>query len=94
MASDDWFENWLEQLPPGERWWHSEFRRRGGRAPEIETATAADVRRLRERKRKHPDHVARRVVLTFDGHPIWCHAHLGKISWFKVTCEQDQQLDL
>ena len=44
-------------------------------------------------KRKHPDHVARRVVLTFDGKPIWCYAHLGKITWFKVTWEQDKDLE-
>jgi len=92
MPQDEWFETWLEQLPIGERWWHDEFKRRDGRPPDVQSATAADVRRLRERMRKHPDHVARRGVLTFDGSPIWGHAHLGKISWFKVTWDQDQQL--
>lgn len=93
MPGNHWFEDWLEQLPIGERWWHGEFKRRDGKSPEIATASATDVRKLRERRRKHPDHIARRGVLTFDGYPIWAHAHLGRISWFKVTWEQDRQLD-
>ncbi len=76
-----------------EEYWHAESKRRDGKAPEIKTATAADIRKLKEVKRKHPDHVARRVVLTFDGKPIWCYTHLGKITWFKVTWEQDKDLE-
>ena len=34
-----------------------------------------------------------RCATTFDGRPIWCHAHLGKITWFKVTWEQDKDLE-
>jgi hypothetical protein len=93
VPQDDWFEAWLEQLPLGERWWHSEFKRRDGKPPDIKTATAQEVRKLRERQRKHPDHVARRGVLTFDGFPIWGHAHLGKITWLKLTWEQDRLLE-
>jgi hypothetical protein len=76
-----------------EQYWHAESKRRDGKPPEIRPATAREIQKLLEAKRKHPDHVARRVVLTFDGKPIWCYAHLGKISWFKVTWEQDLALD-
>jgi hypothetical protein len=76
-----------------EEYWHAESKRRDGKAPDIKTANTADIRKLKAVKRKYPDHVARRVVLTFDGRPIWCYAHQGKITWFKVTWEQDEDLE-
>ena len=92
-ADNVWFDAWAKLLPLGERWWLTESKRREGKPVEIRTATTADVRKLKQTMSKHPDHVARRGVLTFDAFPIWAYAHLDKISWFKVTWEQDRELD-